>query len=183
MTTPDTLRSRATQAEKLSMTEDTSPEQALQQLTAQLQALEERTHAQAAAKPLRGLVRLAKADSQRVGRSGVLAGALLGLAVVTGLTAYVAAVVAAVVWLSRSVDTIMAIGFTAVFFTLIMMLALGLALLIVRRERRWIGGRAAIYQDAGGVLMRAALGPRLSAVMTAMAENDPKEASRSTQEA
>lgn len=176
-------RSQTRHAETLPITDDISPEQALQQLKAQLQALEERTHAQATARPLRGLVRLAKADSQRIGRSGVLAGVLLGIAVVTGLTAYVAAVVAAVAWLSRSVDTIMAIGFTAVFFALIMMLAFGLVLLIVRRERRWISGRAAIYQDAGGVLMRAALGPRLSAVMTAMAENDPKEASRSTQEA
>ncbi len=154
---------------------DLPPEEALAQLKAQLQLLEERARAKVVARPLRGLVRLANADAQRIGRGGLRGAVLLGIAAVAGMTAYVCAVVAAVIWLGRLIDPVLATALVALAFGALTVTALGLAAAVYRRERRWLGARAVIYQDAGTVLLRAVLGPRLMALVTAMGEPGPRE--------
>ena len=155
----------------------------LAQLQAQLQLLEERARAQTVARPLRGLVRLANADAQRLGRGGVQGGLLLGIAAVGWLTAHACAVVTAVIWLARVTDPVLATALTALAFGALAAAALGLAVRVYRRERRWLGARAVIYRDAGAVLMRAALGPRFMALMTAMTEPAPRDTPPAPQDA
>lgn len=157
---------------------DASPEEALEQLRRDLEILQDRSRAQAAARPLRGLVRMAKADGARLGRGGAATALFFVVAGVAGLTAYACAVVAAVVWLSRSFDVVTAAALVALGFFVATAAALGLAIVTLRRERRWLSSRAAIYEDAGGLLLKIALGPQLSALISAMTDGGAKDAPR-----
>lgn len=154
---------------------DLPPEEALAQLQAQLQLLEERSRAQLVARPLRGLIRLARADARRVGRDGLQTALLLGVAAVTALSAYVCAVAGAVIWVARHSDPAAAALMVAVAFGVLTVGALLLVGLLYRRERRWIAERTTIYQEAGSLLMRAVLGPRLGAVVAAIGEPEPQD--------
>ncbi len=116
---------------------------------------------------LEGLLRLAASDARRIGRARQRNVLLYALAGVAGLTAWACAVVALVIWVARQADPVLAAGVVALGFAALALVVLAVVAVLNRRERRWMDERATFYRGAGSTLMRAVLGPRLSAVVAA----------------
>ncbi|MGY6535685.1 MAG: hypothetical protein ACXIVG_10105 [Pararhodobacter sp.] len=116
---------------------------------------------------LEGLLRLAMADAQRIGRARRRNALLYVLAGVAGLTAYACAVAAAVLWVVRHADPVLGAGVVALAFAALALTVLAVVAVLNRRERRWMHERAEFYRGAGSTLARAVLGPRLSALAAA----------------
>lgn len=116
---------------------------------------------------LDGLLRLAMADARRVGQARRRNVLLYGFAGLAALTGYVCAVVAAVLWVSRHADPVLAALVVAASFAALALVVLAVVAVLNRNERRWIQERARFYRGAGSTLMRAVLGARLSALVAA----------------
>lgn len=113
---------------------------------------------------IEGLLRLAAADARQVARARKRNGLLYAIAGVCAVMAFVLAVAAAVIWVARHADPVLAAGVGAAILASVSLTVLAVVAVLNRRERRWMAQRADFYQGAGSTVARALLGPRLSAL-------------------
>lgn len=126
------------------------------------------------------LLRLAAEDAARFTKARQRNMALYGLAALAGLTAYACGVVAAVLWIARHHDPVLAAGVVAVAFAALALTVLMVVALLNRRERLQWQHRRAVYTRSAGAMLGTLAGPAgqsliVAVLLAALVRNGPSQ--------